>query len=184
MKRMQSTLDLFVKRNKIVEHEADADNDGNHNEINDRSEARAVNADNKDDKVENVVLQSKVCKDSISVISDESGIKLKTQNRLHAEINDDREDASDTSTTATTTSSVSASPETDTCIGSYGNDIGKYINMSSISSIDDRIKCELLERHWKPPQDYEMPFSTHHKKREDEKRYLHHSQLNNSTVPG
>ena len=70
MKRMKSTLDIFVKRNKIVEHEAEEENDGNHNEINDRRKARAVNADNKDDKVENVVLQSKVCKDSISFISD------------------------------------------------------------------------------------------------------------------
>ncbi|XP_075063917.1 52 kDa repressor of the inhibitor of the protein kinase-like [Mixophyes fleayi] len=61
------------------------------------------------------------------------------------------------------------------CDSMQKNDIGNYIE--SISTIDDHLKCELLERPWKPSLGFKLPFSTHNKKGKQEKRFLNQSHL-------
>jgi hypothetical protein len=165
--RIQPTLDLFVSRKKIAKEEVLNDSQ--------QTEAEALSVSNTDlgamEDSEVDELETHV--DSIELESTES--KANEDNKA-----DDVTDVSlstirstptastSTATTAGIDRNVSASTYCDSTTTSYNvhddnrNDIGRYI--SSISSIDDRTKCELLERHWKPPSNYEMPFSTHRKK--------------------
>ena len=116
MKRGQSTLDLFVKRPKIVEGEYLSEVD---------------KPPSRTEKVE----ANKEC-----------------------------------STSSTTADSFVELPD-----GMQKNDVGYYID--SISSIDDKTKCELLENPWRPSHGYKLPYLTHNKQGNEEKRYLNQSHL-------
>ena len=37
-------------------------------------------------------------------------------------------------------------------------------HIDSISNVDDLTKCELLEKRWSFPRDFNLPFSTHKRK--------------------
>lgn len=115
MKRGQSTLDLFVKRPKIVEGEYFSE----------------VERPSKMEKVEA------------------------------------NEECSTSSTTADTLIDLPS--------GMQKNDVGYYID--SISCIDDKTKCELIENPWRPSLGHKLPYSTHNKQGKTEKRYLNQSHL-------
>lgn len=56
---------------------------------------------------------------------------------------------------------------------SLTNDIGLFVNKKT----DDFTKCQLLERHWRPPKSYDFPHSLHTKTGKEVKRYLGHQHL-------
>ncbi|KAF0733666.1 protein FAM200B-like [Aphis craccivora] len=54
-------------------------------------------------------------------------------------------------------------------------DIGSYIQKNI--TLNDHIKYNLLVSHWKPPKNFDFPFSTHNKKGKEEKRFLRTNHL-------
>ncbi len=63
-----------------------------------------------------------------------------------------------------------------TNMGSF--DVGLYVGTGCLKNeLSDNVKMKLLDEHWVPPQQYDMPYSIRTNKGKSEKRFLRHEHL-------